>query len=163
MADLSPATQGDTTRRRPDATLVNLLEARLVPVDTAEATHGTELAVAELDAGVADHAGVEAQHLADLLLGGHAGIEAHSEVVAGGVAHLVHAYGLWEGELAPVLQAANDAFLLEDQLAGCEDDFSHFSEAGRANLECTRISSQPEVSGSVMTAMGRNPYSDGEG
>lgn len=89
----------------------------LAPIDAAEPAHGAELAVAEPHARVADHAGVEAQHLADVLLRGHARVEAHGEVVAGRVAHLVHAHGPGQGELAPVLQAADHAVLLQHELA----------------------------------------------
>ncbi len=131
-------------------TQLNLVDAGLFPVDTAEPTHGAELAVAELDARVADHAGVEAQHLADLLLRGHAGVEAHGEVVAGGVAHLVRAYGFREGELAPVLEAADDAFLLEDELAGCEDYLPHLGEAARPDLEQSKDIESADVSRSVV-------------
>ncbi|KAJ8128071.1 hypothetical protein O1611_g5564 [Lasiodiplodia mahajangana] len=93
-----------TSRKPPTPSRVaSLFDTRLVPVNASEPAHGAELAVAEADARVADHAGVEAQHLADVLLGGNAGVEAHGEVVARRVAHLMHADGLGEGELAPVL------------------------------------------------------------
>lgn len=97
--------------------LTALLRTGLVPMDAAEPAHGAELAVAEPHARVADHAGVEAQHAADVLLRGDAGVEAHGEVVARRVAHLVHAHGPGEGELAPVLQAADHALLLQHELA----------------------------------------------
>lgn len=116
MADPSSRNLPDRNKQ------ATLLDARLAPIHAAETAHGAQLAVAELDACVADHAGVEAQHLADILLGGDAGVEAHGEVVAGRVAHLEGAYGFRERELAPVLQAADHALLLEDELAGCEDD-----------------------------------------
>lgn len=61
---------------------------------------------------MADHAGVEGQHVAHGLLGADAGVEAHGEVVAGVVPHLVHAGGLGEQEDAPVGDSADDAFLL---------------------------------------------------
>lgn len=92
------------------------------PLGRAEAAQGAQLAVAELDAGVADHAGVEAQHVADGLLGLDAGVEAHGEVVARVVPHLVHAGRLGQREHAPVRDPPDHPALLQDQLAGGQDD-----------------------------------------
>jgi len=71
---------------------------------------------------VSDHARVEAQHPAQLILRRRAGVEAHGEVVARLVARLVHADSLRQQEFTPVGDAAYHALLLEDELAGRKDD-----------------------------------------
>lgn len=87
---------------------------------------------------MADYAGVEAKHLAEILLGLDASVEAHGEVVARAVAHLMHADGLGQRELAPVLHAADHALAPQNQLARCQHDLAHLGELGRSDLEGER-------------------------
>lgn len=70
----------------------------------------------------ADHARLEAQGGADVVVDGGGGVVAHDEVVAVGVLHLVDGDGLGEGEDAPVGEAADDAAVAEDEGAYCLGD-----------------------------------------
>lgn len=59
--------------------------------------------------GGADHARLEAEGAAEVVVDFGRGVIAHDEVVAMGVLHLVHGDGLGEGEDAPVGEAADNA------------------------------------------------------
>lgn len=96
---------------------------RSVSTIAAQACERRQLAVAELDARVTDHAGVAAEDRADGVLGGDGGVEAEGKVVAVAVAHLVSRRGLGQGKDAPVGHAADDALVLQDQVARGHDDF----------------------------------------
>ena len=77
-----------------------------------------KLAITQLDASESDHTWIERQGLADLILDGGVGIIAHNEVLSLVVDGLMNAGALWEGEGSPVLDATNDASVLEDDGAG---------------------------------------------
>lgn len=72
--------------------------------------------------GGADDAGVEVDGGAHVVVGGGGGVVAHDKVVAGLVLHLGLCDGAREGEDAPVGDAADDAAIAEDDLAGGEGD-----------------------------------------
>jgi len=95
---------------------------KLVPLDLAKLGKVDELAIAQLDVGGTDDAGVDTEGAADLLVGLDAGIVAHDEVVAVGVTGLVFADGPRKVEHAPVRDVADHAALSEDELAGREDN-----------------------------------------
>lgn len=122
----------DTTNRR-DSLPSSFIPSRLTPLRPPprrpKPGDGLELAVAELDVGGADHARLEAQGGADVVVDGGGGVVAHDEVVAVGVLHLVDGDGLGEGEDAPVGEAADDAAVAEDEGAYCLGD-SVFGESG---------------------------------
>ncbi|KAK4639952.1 hypothetical protein QC761_0113630 [Podospora bellae-mahoneyi] len=107
----------------------------LIPPNLAKLAQRLELAVAELDVGGPDDAHVEGERLADLLVGLDAAVVAHDEVVALCVALLAAGDGLGEGEGAPVADVADDTPLLEDDLAGREDQLFYFGEVPGADLE----------------------------
>ena len=73
---------------------------------------------AHLDNRVAYQTGVQAHCAAQRVLCAGAGVEAHDEVVADVVGGLQLLRGLGQQEGAPVGDAAHDAVLLEDDLAG---------------------------------------------
>lgn len=108
---------------------------QLIPPNLAKLAQRLELAVAELDVGGPDDAHVEGERLADLLVGLDAAVVAHDEVVALCVALLAAGDGLGEGEGAPVTDVADDTPLLEDDLAGREDQLFYFGEVPGADLE----------------------------
>lgn len=74
-----------------------------------------ELAIPQLDVGRPDHARLQAQRAAHILVHLGRGVVAHHEVVAVGVLHLVHGDGLGQGEDAPVGEAADDAAIAQDE------------------------------------------------
>lgn len=106
-------------RRRSRLHALDLLaHAEALPADGADAADAAvELAVAEADHGVADHAGVGAQDAGDIALRGDAGIVAQREVVARRVAHLMRRRCARQREDAPVGQAPDHALLPQNQLA----------------------------------------------
>lgn len=132
VACCAPPNQINQIRTSSDPLLVAHAEA--LPADGADAAHGVELAVAELDAGVADHAGVVAQDAGDGFLGGDAGVVAHGEVVARRVPHLMRRHGPRQREDAPVGQAPDHAPLAQDEGARRRDDFFYFGEVAGSDL-----------------------------
>lgn len=77
-----------------------------------------KLAITQLNASESDHTWIERQGLADLILYCRVRVVAHDEVLALVVNGLVNASAFWKGEGSPILDAANDTSILEDDRAG---------------------------------------------
>ena len=91
----------------------------LAPVNLgSDVGNALKLAITQLNASESDHTWIERQGLADLVLNGGVGVVAHDEVLSLVVDGLVNAGALWEGEGSPVLDAADDTSVLEDDGAG---------------------------------------------
>lgn len=126
-----PRRKRKITRVSKKKTSILRLAALGPPLGRAESRDGLELAVAELDVGGADHARLEAQGRADVVVDARGGVVAHDEVVAVGVLHLVDGDWFGEGEDAPVGEAADDAAVFEDEGADGLGDFFYLGEAAR--------------------------------
>jgi hypothetical protein len=81
-----------------------------------------QLPIPELHAPEPDHARVQTQRLAHLVLHGAVGVVAHDEVVSLVVDGLVLRGALRERRDAPVRDAADRAAVLEDEGTGRADD-----------------------------------------
>lgn len=98
------------------------LAALSPPLGRTKPRHSLKLAVTKLNMRGTNHARLEAQSRADVVVDAGGGVVAHDEVVAVGVLHLVDGDGLGEGEDAPVGEAADDAAVFEDEGADCLGD-----------------------------------------
>jgi len=94
--------------------------------------------VADLDDGEADHARVEAEHAAHLLLHPDRPVELHDKVVALVVLGLMFRRRPRQVELAAVLDATDHASVVEDLLAGNSGDLFDMGEIPRADLLARR-------------------------
>jgi len=82
------------------------------------------------------HPWIETEESSHILLRLYRGVELHDEVVALTVLGLVFCGRTREVELAPVLQAADDAVGGEDLRAGNSSDLFDIVQIARQDLQC---------------------------